>query len=124
MLPPPGLLADAVQRTGSQVVAQFAGYRDPTSLCRVLVRRPRCVRCFAASNLKNSMLFLLNARVTFTPSSRKANSAGDGRKSCTTLTLPNGSSVYLILAFIDCPSSAPISGADDAHWPRGHIGSM
>ena len=37
MLPPPGLLADAVQRTGSQVVAQFAGYRDPTSLCRVLV---------------------------------------------------------------------------------------
>ena len=61
------------------------------------------------------MLFLLNDSVTLTPSSRKASSAGVGRKSDTTRTSPSGSFLYLVFAVIDRLASAPISGADDAN---------
>src|SRR2546426_10912739 len=59
------------------------------------------VRCFRASPLKNSTLRLLNAIVTFTPSSRETRSSGLGRKSGTTFRRPRGSFVYLIFLLID-----------------------
>lgn len=55
---------------------------------------------FSSFRLEKSMLFLLNANVTLTPSSLKANSAGEGKKSAITLTLPKGSLVYLIFVLI------------------------
>src|SRR6266568_9042234 len=74
-----------------------------------------CVLCFRASPLKNSTLRLLNASVTLTPSSRKTRSSGRGRKSRTTFTLPRGSSVYLILALIDCLTPSPVASAKDSN---------
>ena len=74
-----------------------------------------CVLCFAASRLKNSTLRLLNASVTFTPSSRKTRSSGAGKKSATTLGFPKGSFVYLILELIDSFALSPIAGAKDAN---------
>src|SRR5712691_4942818 len=74
-----------------------------------------CVLCFCASPLKNSTLRLLNAIVTLTPSSRKTRSAGRGRKSRTTFTLPSGSAVYLILAVIDCFTPSPVASAKDSN---------
>src|SRR5436190_18066678 len=73
-----------------------------------------CVLCFVASRLKNSTLRLLNARVTFTPSSRNTRSSGGGRKSGTTLGLPSGSSVYLIFALIDSFTFLPIARAENS----------
>ncbi len=72
------------------------------------------VWCFRAVLLKNSTLRLLNAIVTFTPSSRKTRSSGRGRKSGTTFRFPSGSSAYLIFALIDVFPLAPITGAKDA----------
>lgn len=60
------------------------------------------------------MLFLLSEIVTFTVSSFKANSLGEGKKSSTTFTSPIGSSVYFIFSFIDLLPLSPISGADDS----------
>jgi len=74
-----------------------------------------CVLCFRASFLKKSTLRLLKAIVTLTPSSRKTNSSGRGRKSGTTVSFPSGSSVYLILSLIDLPSLAPVPGPEDAN---------
>ena len=74
-----------------------------------------CVPCFAASRLKNSMLRFESAIVTFTPSSRKASSSGDGRKSATTFSSPSGSSVYLILSVINLLALSPIAGAKDSN---------
>jgi len=54
--------------------------------------------------------------VTFTPSSRKTRSSGRGKKSGTTLRFPRGSSVYLILSFIDSLSSSPIAGSVDTDY--------
>ena len=75
-----------------------------------------CVLCFCASLLKNSTLRLLSAIVTLTPSSRKTRSSGFGRKSGTTLGSPSGSSVYLILSFIDSLSFPPIAGSEDSDY--------
>ena len=72
---------------------------------------PIGVFCFAASGLKKSTLFLLRARVTFTPSSRNANSAGGGRKSGITRRSPNGSSVYFVLALIEESSKSGAVGS-------------
>src|SRR6185436_122145 len=47
-------------------------------------------------------------------SSRKTRSSGSGRKSGTTLTLPRGSSVYLVFALMDFLSFSPISRAEDS----------
>ena len=74
-----------------------------------------CVLCFAASLLKKSTLRLLSASVTFTPSSRKTRSLGGGRKSGTTLSLPSGSSVYLIFELIDAFALSPIAGSKYAN---------
>src|SRR5207237_638294 len=71
------------------------------------------VRCFRASPLKNSTLLLLNAMVTFTPSSRKTRSSGRGRKSGTTLRSPRGSFVYLIFSLIDSLSFPPVAGPEN-----------
>lgn len=71
--------------------------------------------CFRASPLKNSTLRLLNAIVTLTPSSRKTRSSGRGRKSRTTLNLPSDSSVYLILALINCLTPSPVTSAKDSN---------
>jgi hypothetical protein len=60
------------------------------------------------------MLFLLRAIVTLTPASRKANSSGEGRKSRITFRLPKGSSVYLILALINCLAFPPIACTENA----------
>src|SRR2546429_5988921 len=49
------------------------------------------------------------------PSSRKTRSSGRGRKSPTTFSLPSGSSVYLILALIDCLTPSPVTGAKDSN---------
>src|SRR5207245_2293582 len=54
--------------------------------------------------------------VTFTPSSRKTRSSGRGRKSGTTLRVPRGLSVYLILSLIDSLSFAPIAGSEDTDY--------
>jgi len=54
--------------------------------------------------------------VTFTPSSRKTRSSGRGKKSGTTLRVPRGSSVYLILSLIDSLSFAPIAGSEDTDY--------
>ncbi len=59
-------------------------------------------------------LRLLRLSVTFTSSSRNANASGGGRKSCTILTGPIGSSLYLIRFFIDPFALSPVAGADDA----------
>ena len=59
------------------------------------------------------MLDLLSAMVTFTVSSRKASSSGDGKKSEATRSFPKGSSVYLIFLLIDFLTSPPITGAND-----------
>lgn len=64
--------------------------------------------------MKKSTLFLLKAKVTFTPSSLKASSPGDGKKSGTILILPIGSSVYFIFALINGLTLAPIAGAENA----------
>jgi len=65
--------------------------------------------------LKNSTELLLSPIVTFTCSSLKANSPGDGRKSSITLTSPRGSFVYLIFFFIDSLSLSPIARPNDAN---------
>jgi hypothetical protein len=57
------------------------------------------------------MLFLLREIVTFTDSSRNANSAGEGRKSGTILTSPIGSSVYFIFVLMYCLAFPPITGS-------------
>jgi len=67
-----------------------------------------------ASALKNSMLFLLSEIVTLTDSSRKANSAGEGRKSGTILISPNGSSVYFIFVLINRLAFPPVTGSNYA----------
>jgi hypothetical protein len=77
------------------------------------------VLCFAASRLKNSTLRLLRASVTFTPSSRNTRSSGCGRKFGTTLSLPSGSSVYLIFALINAFALSPVTGSEYS----GHSGS-
>jgi len=69
----------------------------------------------SASDLKKSTLFLLNASVIFTPSSLKANSAIEGKKSGITLTSPRGSFVYFIFEFIYCLSFAPVTRADNSN---------
>jgi hypothetical protein len=74
-----------------------------------------CVPCFAASRLKNSMLRFESAIVTFTPSSRNANSSGDGRKSGMTFKSPRGSSVYLIFSVIDSLAPSPVTGTKDSN---------
>lgn len=73
-----------------------------------------CMFCRAASRLKNSMLALLSDSVTLTDSSLNASSAGEGRKSFTTLNGPIGSLVYLIFALIDSPTIPPVTGAEDS----------
>src|SRR6266700_132926 len=75
-----------------------------------------CVLCLRASFLKNSTLRLLKEMVTFTPSSRNTRSSGRGRKSGMTLIFPRGSSVYLILLFIDSLSFSPITGSVDTDY--------
>src|SRR5574337_282309 len=57
------------------------------------------------------MLDFFSASVTLTLSSFRTSWSGDGRKSLTIFSLPMGSSVYLILLFINLPSFSPISGA-------------
>jgi hypothetical protein len=54
-----------------------------------------CVWRFAASDLKETTLRLLSASVTYTPTFRNANSAGDGKKSVMTSTSPMGSWVSI-----------------------------
>jgi hypothetical protein len=74
-----------------------------------------CVPCFAASRLKNSMLRFDSAIVTFTPSSRKASSSGEGRKSGMTFSSPSGSSVYLIFSVINSLAPSPVTSAKDSN---------
>src|SRR5947208_1413374 len=56
--------------------------------------------------------------VTLIPSSRNTSWSGEGRKSRTTFSSPSGSSVYLILAFIDLLAPPPVTGADDSNGIR------
>jgi hypothetical protein len=65
--------------------------------------------------LKNSTLRFDSEMVTFTPSSRKTSCSGEGRKSGMTFSSPSGSSVYLILAFIESLASPPVAGSDDSN---------
>jgi hypothetical protein len=65
--------------------------------------------------LKNSILFLLSEIVTFTDSSRNANSEGEGRKSGTILTSPIGSSVYFIFELIYNLAFPPVTGSKYAY---------
>jgi len=69
-----------------------------------------------ASFLKNSILALLRAIVTFTVSSFRASSSGEGRKSEITFTFPICSSVYFIFRFIYFLSFPPISGAKNSDF--------
>jgi hypothetical protein len=61
------------------------------------------------------MLRFESAIVTFTPSSRKASSSGEGRKSGTTFSLPSGSSVYLIFSVINSLTPSPVTGTKDSN---------
>src|SRR5258708_7489575 len=67
-----------------RAVRDRAGWTAWASSNRRIIRW-YCVLCLRASVLKKSTLRLLNAIVTFTPSSRKTKSSGRGTKSGTSI---------------------------------------